>query len=275
MAGQVRTAAGEVVDKPGRELARDTALTVLRPLPYVGRGGEKLAGFFRTFPWNLADVHALDVGASTGGFTDYLLQGGAASVTCVDVGHGQLHQKLRQNPRVTNLEGVNARRLTATPLPQPSYGLITVDLSFISLRTVLPELWPLLEEEGLLVALIKPQFEASRREVGRGRGVIVDPAIHGRVRREIRVFVEATLPGARVVAEVPSPLAGADGNREFFIGIANRSNGTVQPADVTETGELAQAVQNFLPLQGPLLGRGIASGMDGEGRRGQGHRPAE
>jgi 23S rRNA (cytidine1920-2'-O)/16S rRNA (cytidine1409-2'-O)-methyltransferase len=262
LAGQVRTASGEMVDKPGREYARDADFSVLRPPPYVGRGGEKLAGFFQAFPWDLAGVHGLDVGASTGGFTDYLLQRGAASVTCVDVGHGQLHPRLLRDPRVTNREGVNARRLAAASLPRAAYGVIAVDLSFISLRAVLPELWPLLEGKGLLVALIKPQFEASRREASRGRGVIGDPAIHRRVREELAAFAVAALPASRIVAEVPSPLTGADGNREFFIGIARRTDGAADPADVGQFGDLAQALQGHLLAQGPLLGRGAAGDAD-------------
>jgi 23S rRNA (cytidine1920-2'-O)/16S rRNA (cytidine1409-2'-O)-methyltransferase len=248
MAGEVRTAAGDVVAKACRKLPGDTVLQIRKKPPYVSRGGEKLAGFFRCHRHALAGVHALDIGASTGGFTDYLLKNGAASVTCVDVGHGQLHLKLRQDPRVTNFEKVNARHLSAISLPRPCYDLIVMDLSFISLKTVLPATWPLLEGKGLLVALVKPQFEAGRREVSIGRGVITDPAIHRRVLGELRTFALDNLPGARIVAEVPSPLVGMDGNREFFLGIAiGQATDAAQIDDVFQARQLLQSTQNAAP----------------------------
>ena len=217
-AGQVRSGT-EVLDKPGREVRADLDLTVLTPSPYVGRGADKLAGFLEAFPLPLEGIHFLDVGASTGGFTDYLLQAGAASATCVDVGHGQLHYKLRQDPRVTNLERVNARQLHPDQLPRPAYGLVVMDLSFISLTKVWGAVWPLVEPGGHLVALVKPQFEAGKAEVDAGRGVIRDPAIHARVLAEIRAWAAREMEAAEEFGCCESPLKGADGNTEFLLGL--------------------------------------------------------
>ena len=176
MAGKVRHGT-EILDKAGKEYPVDLEVALEEPSPYVSRGAEKLAGYLATFPWEVAGKRVLDIGASTGGFTDFLLQAGATEATCVDVGHGQLHYKLRQDPRVTNLERVNARHLEPQQLPHPAYPLIVMDLSFISLKLILPVAWRFLEPDGLLVALVKPQFEAGKEEADRFRGVITDPAI--------------------------------------------------------------------------------------------------
>jgi 23S rRNA (cytidine1920-2'-O)/16S rRNA (cytidine1409-2'-O)-methyltransferase len=168
----------------------------------------------------------LDVGASTGGFTDCALQAGAASVVCVDVGRAQLHARLREDPRVTNLEQVNARHLQAADLPRPEFDAVVMDLSFISLRMVLPAVWPLVRTGGWLIALVKPQFEAGKTEVDQGRGIIRDPAIHQRVVDEIRTFAIGNLPGAAFVGTVDSPLAGTDGNREFLLALRRNPDGT-------------------------------------------------
>jgi 23S rRNA (cytidine1920-2'-O)/16S rRNA (cytidine1409-2'-O)-methyltransferase len=219
-AGQVRSGT-VVLDKPGREVKPDLPLEVTETYPFVSRGAEKLRGFLEAFPLPVAGLRFLDVGASTGGFTDFLLQAGAAEATCVDVGHGQLHYRLRQDPRVKNLERMNARHLRPADLPHPSYPLVVMDLSFISLTKVWPAVWPLVSPGGHLVALVKPQFEAGKAEVDAGRGVIRDPSIHQRVLDEMRAWVAAHLAGAVEIGCCESPLRGADGNLEFVCGWKN------------------------------------------------------
>ena len=208
----------ERVDKPGRLLPEDAPLRVEAPPPYVGRGGDKLRGFLDKFPLPIEGVDALDLGASTGGFTDCLLQAGARSATCVDVGYGQLHYKLRQDERVTNLERTNARNLIPGDLPLPEYTLIVMDLSFISLRKVLPVAWPLLGQDGHLVALVKPQIESRKEEAAHGKGIIRDETVRTRVLEEIKDFADENLPHAHLFAETESPITGTDGNVEYFLG---------------------------------------------------------
>ncbi|MGA2051788.1 MAG: TlyA family RNA methyltransferase [Opitutales bacterium] len=219
LAGQVRTGPDSVVAKAGQLLPAGSPLQVDHGPRFVSRGGEKLDAFFEQFPLDLAGAHVLDLGASTGGFTDCVLQRGAADVTCVDVGHSQLHPRLRADPRVTNLEKINARDLTAAPLPRADYDLVVLDLAFISLTKVLPAAWTRLRPGSHLVALVKPQFEATRAEASAGRGVIRDPAVQTRVLDEIRAFALAQLPGAALLGEMESPLRGGDGNREFLLGL--------------------------------------------------------
>ena len=207
----------ERLDKPGREFPADLDLTVEQPPRFVSRGGEKLAGAIERFALDFRDAHVLDVGASTGGFTDCALQSGAAGVVCVDVGRAQLHAKLRADPRVTNLEKINARHLTAADLPRSEFDFIVMDLSFISLKAVLPAVWPLLRPNGTLVALVKPQFEAGKTEVDKGRGVVRDPAVQEAALASVRDFALAELPAASLVGEMDSPITGTDGNREFLL----------------------------------------------------------
>lgn len=216
LAGQVRVA-GAAVSKAGAAVPDDADVTLAAPdHPYVGRGGVKLAHALDTLGVVADGRTALDIGASTGGFTDVLLQRGAARVAALDVGRGQLAWKLRQDPRVAVIEGVNARGLVSAALP-PAFravDLITIDVSFISLKLVLPPLPPLLAPDGDVIALVKPQFEAGRAEVGR-RGVITDDAVQRRVVDEVRAAADRI--GLRPVAETASPLAGSEGNREFFL----------------------------------------------------------
>jgi len=209
----------ERLDKPGRNLPADADLKVESPPRFVSRGGEKLEGFLNAFGLSVEGCHILDVGASTGGFTDCCLQRGALDATCVDVGRAQMHNKLVQDPRVTNLEKTNARHLAPGDLPRDAYERIVMDLSFISLTKVLPAVWPFLAGRGILVALVKPQFEARKDEVDAGRGIIRDPAIHRRVLDEVRDFALAELPAAELVGTVDSPIKGTDGNTEFLIGL--------------------------------------------------------
>ena len=198
-------------DKPGHQVAEDAELEVERPPRYVSRGGEKLANALEQLEVELDGRDAIDVGASTGGFTDYLLQHGVARVVAVDVGYGQLHPKLRGDPRVTVLERTNARELGELPF-RPD--LLVCDVSFISVRTALPPVLRLLEPGWDAIVLVKPQFEAGKGEVGRG-GVIRDADVHRRVLREV---VDAALGwGATTVGVVDSRLPGPKGNREFFV----------------------------------------------------------
>ena len=213
LAGQV-TVGGQVVSKAGAPVRADAAVALRAPdHPYVGRGGVKLAHALEAFAIPVAGRRALDIGASTGGFTDVLLQRGAASVVALDVGHGQLDWGLRTNPRVIVRERVNARTLTAADVPHP-VDLVTIDVAFISLRHILPALPPRLAASADVVALVKPQFEAGRDEVGRG-GLVTDPSVHQAV--IARVTGEAAAVGLRRVAMTPSPITGAAGNQEFFL----------------------------------------------------------
>ena len=218
MAGQVRHGT-ERLDKPGKEYPDDIMLALEQPPRFVSRGGEKLAAFLARFAVDLRGAHLLDVGASTGGFTDCALQAGAADATCVDVGRGQLHHRLRADPRVANLERVNARHLHPGDLPRAAYDAVVMDLSFISLKTVLPAVWPFLRPDGRLIALVKPQFEAGREEADRGRGVIRDDSVRETVLADGTAFALASLAGATVFGTMESPVPGSDGNREFLLGL--------------------------------------------------------
>jgi 23S rRNA (cytidine1920-2'-O)/16S rRNA (cytidine1409-2'-O)-methyltransferase len=171
----------------------------------------------------------LDVGASTGGFTDCALQAGATDVTAVDVGRNQLHPRLRADPRVTSLEKVNARHLQPGALPRAEYDVAVMDLSFISLKAVLPAVWRFLRSGGLLVALVKPQFEAGKAEADKGRGVIRDPAVQAEVLAGVTAFALRELAGAALLGSMTSPLTGADGNREFLLGL-RKTGGPGDPA---------------------------------------------
>lgn len=212
----------ERLDKPGKDFPADIELAVEQPPRFVSRGGEKLSGALQQFAIDLTGAHVLDVGASTGGFTDCALQAGAADVVCVDVGRAQLHAKLRADPRVTNLEKVNARHLKSGDLPRDDFDALVMDLSFISLRAVLPAVWPFLQSGGCLIALVKPQFEAGKAEVDKGRGVIRDPAVQAAVLAGVRDFALAELPGAELIGTMDSPITGTDGNREFLIALKKR-----------------------------------------------------
>lgn len=218
MGGRVRKGT-ERLDKPGKEFPNDIELSVDQPPRFVSRGGEKLQGFLDRFGIDLRGAHVLDVGASTGGFTDCALQAGAADVVCLDVGRAQLHARLRGDSRVTNLEQVNARHLKPGELPRETFDAIVMDLSFISLKSVLPAVWPFLRSDGILVALVKPQFEAGRAEVDKGRGVIRDPEVQERVLAEISSFSLENLPDAASIGTMDSPITGTDGNREFLLGL--------------------------------------------------------
>ncbi len=203
------------VDKAGQAVATDAAIEVKgRDHPWVSRGGVKLAHALEHFGWDVAGAVVLDVGASTGGFTDVALTKGAARVYAVDVGHGQLAWKLRQDPRVVVLEKTNARHLTGEQIPE-TVDLIVCDASFISLKTVLATPLTFAAPGARLVALVKPQFEAGPGEVGKG-GVVRDPAIHARVCEEAQAWLAAQ-PGWRVEGLTQSPITGPEGNIEFLL----------------------------------------------------------
>lgn len=217
MAGQVkineRTAA-----KPSDTVKPEDHLTLVAGEKYVSRGGQKLEHALRQFQLRVAGLTALDLGASTGGFTDCLLQAGAAKVHAVDVGQGQIAWKLRRDRRVVVMEKTNARHLTPADFPQPfgRFDLAVIDCSFISLQKILPPAVALLRPNGNIVALVKPQFEAGKAEADKGAGVITDPAVHERVLRELREFVTAQ-PGLCWRSLTESPLLGPAGNKEFLV----------------------------------------------------------
>jgi 23S rRNA (cytidine1920-2'-O)/16S rRNA (cytidine1409-2'-O)-methyltransferase len=218
MAGRVLHGT-ERLEKPGKDYPVDIELNVEQPPRFVSRGGEKLSGFLEKFAVDLRGAHMLDVGASTGGFTDCALQAGAVSAVCVDVGRAQLHAKLRADPRVTNLEKINARHLKPGDLPRREFDAVTMDLSFISLKAVLPAVWPFVRKGGILIALVKPQFEAGKTEVDKGRGVIRDRAVQDAVLADVTQFALAQLRGAVLIGSTDSSITGADGNREFLLGL--------------------------------------------------------
>ena len=203
------------IDKPGEQLAADATLALKgRDHPWVSRGGVKLAHALDYFRIAVEEKVALDIGASTGGFTEVLLARGARRVYAVDVGHGQLAWKLRQDPRVVARERLNARHLTRDDIPEP-VDLVTCDASFIGLNLVLPAPLALAAERAELVALVKPQFEAGRAQVGKG-GVVRDPEIQREVCERAAAWVAAQ-PGWAVVGIVESPILGPEGNREFLL----------------------------------------------------------
>jgi 23S rRNA (cytidine1920-2'-O)/16S rRNA (cytidine1409-2'-O)-methyltransferase len=208
--------------KAGEQVDESIELAVDQPPPYVSRGGEKLAHGLDALGVEVAGRDALDVGASTGGFTDVLLQRGAARVIALDVGHGQLHPRIRDDDRVTVLERVNARQLLQLPFAP---DLVTCDVSFISVRSALPPALALAADGWEALALVKPQFEAGRDEASKGGGVIRNREVHARVLREV---AEAALEwDAETVGVVDSGLPGPKGNREFFLHLRHREHPTL------------------------------------------------
>lgn len=215
-AGLVRVA-GEIADRPDQLVSPTAGIDLAGSKEFVSRGGEKLTAALDAFGLDPTGRVCLDVGASTGGFTDALLRRGARAVIAVDVGYGQLAWSLRQDPRVTVLERVNIRHLDRLPARA---DLAVIDVSFISLRLVLPRVRELVSPPGDIVALVKPQFEVGKGAVGKG-GVVRDPDQHRRVLSELRQFAEEN--GYTIAGEMPSPILGAKGNREFLLHL--RRNG--------------------------------------------------
>jgi 23S rRNA (cytidine1920-2'-O)/16S rRNA (cytidine1409-2'-O)-methyltransferase len=213
LAGRV-FAKNQRVDKPGTSIDESLELEVRGDsCPYVSRGGMKLAGVLAPLGIDPKDRVCADVGASTGGFTDVLLQSGAAKVYAVDVGNGQLHQKLRTDPRVVVREGINARLALAQVVDEP-VSLVVMDLSFISLTKVIPAVLPILDDGGSIVAMVKPQFELTPKEVGRG-GVVRDDSL--RLKAVETVITAAVALGLKVNGRMDSPVHGPAGNREIFV----------------------------------------------------------
>ena len=216
LAGQVMMGT-EKIDKASRMLPQDSQLIINRPPPYVGRGGLKLESFFEKNPLTIQGIDILDLGASTGGFSDFLLQHGARSATCVDVGHGQLHYKLRTDPKVINLEKTNLRHLLPEKLEFHPFPLVVMDLSFISLSKVLVRAWSFLSAGGCMIALVKPQFECTKIEADRGRGIIRDQSVRQRVLKQTLDFATDYLPDSVLYAQTESSPRGTDGNLEYFL----------------------------------------------------------
>ena len=213
LAGQV-TVDGRVVSKAGTAVAADARVELVQPdHPYVGRGGLKLAHALDTFGVRVDGREALDIGASTGGFTDVLLQRGASRVVALDVGHGQLDWRIRTDARVVVIEGLNARFLSMQDVPGP-VDLVVIDVSFISLTQILPRVPQVLRDGADVIPLVKPQFEAGRDEVGK-KGVVRDPEVQARAIE--RVTKAAAEVGLARIAMTPSPITGAEGNQEFLL----------------------------------------------------------
>jgi len=213
MAGNVRVG-DAVADKSGLRVADDAVLSVMERSRYVGRGGFKMEAALAHFGVDPTGRVCLDIGASTGGFTDCLLQHGAAKVHAIDVGHSQLDWKIRSDPRVVVREKLNARYLTREDIADP-IDICVIDVSFISLTLILPAAFPLLAPGGVILALIKPQFELSKEEVDIGRGVVRDLAAQQRAVDKIETFVRETM-GKTWVGVIESPILGGEGNREFL-----------------------------------------------------------
>ena len=213
LAGQV-VVDDQRVDKPGTRVAADAAIRLKgEPMPYVSRGGLKLEAALRNFQLDVRGAVCADIGASTGGFTDCLLQAGAARVYALDVGRAQLHARLRSDPRVVSREGVNARHLAPSDLPEP-VSVLVLDVSFISLTQVLPSTVGFLRPGGVTVALVKPQFEAGREQVGRG-GVVRDDAVRAEAVARVQKCMEQL--GLIPVGSLDSPVHGPAGNREILL----------------------------------------------------------
>ncbi len=225
MAGRVKVE-GQVVYRPGHMVDPDAEIELVAPAPYVSRGGEKLAGALIDFRVDPSGMVCLDVGSSTGGFTDCLLKHGATRVHCVDVGKGQLDWQLRNDPRVVVHEGINARYLTYDDIGE-QVDLTTIDVAFISLRLIIPPLSDIVGVRGEIVALIKPQFEAGRENVTRG-GVVRDPVVHRAVLHNLADFITAATPW-RVINATHSPLRGPAGNIEYFFHLRRGGEGQSLP----------------------------------------------
>ena len=241
MAGQVRVN-GQVALKPADRFSSEVEIQVDRGPRYVSRGGEKLEAALEAFQLTeLGGMVCVDVGASTGGFTDCLLQHGAGKVYAVDVGYGELHWKLRNDPRVVVMERTNARYVEGFPEP---IALVTIDASFISLRILLPATGKWLSEGGEVVALIKPQFEAGRQEVNRGDGVIQDPLIHRRVLAEVLGY--AREDRFAIKGLIRSPLKGPKGNTEFLAHLVFAGSSSEEPPG---SDDLAEWIDQVMPEQ--------------------------
>lgn len=212
----LRQETGQPVDKPSRPIAAAEELAVIDPPRFVSRGGDKLQHLISALSLKVKECHALDIGASTGGFTDCLLQNGAATVTAIDVGHHQLHPAIRSHPAVRSIEGINARQLDELTLEPQLFDIVTADVSFISLELIMEAAWRRVAAKGWLGVLIKPQFELGRQILQRHKGVIRDEQLQASARDKILAFANDRLPTARLIDCIDSPIFGGDGNREFL-----------------------------------------------------------
>ena len=253
MAREVRVN-GRMVDKAGTLIARDATCELAGPsaeLRFVSRGGLKLERALDAFGLDPAQCVCLDIGASTGGFTDVLLRRGARRVYAIDVGHGQLAWTLQTDPRVVVMDRTNIRHLTSLP---DTGDCAVIDVSFISLRLVLPRVAALLRPGGWIVALVKPQFEAGRAEVARGAGVITDPAVHRRVLLDLLAWLQSSMPpsGPQLAAKglVASPITGRDGNREYLLWLCRTSGDphTAFPAAMLGEAEVDAALHDAFAI---------------------------
>jgi 23S rRNA (cytidine1920-2'-O)/16S rRNA (cytidine1409-2'-O)-methyltransferase len=231
---------GSVADKPARLVASREPIELCGPPPlYVSRGGDKLQAALQRFAIDVRGLRALDAGASTGGFTDCLLQSGAASVIALDVGRGQLHDKLRQDSRVINLERHDIRQVTLSNVGGRPVDVVTADLSFMSLTRAIPALTGAVAAAGAaVVALVKPQFEAGRVEASRGKGIIRDPGIHRRTLGEVARALSGS--GAVIMGAMPSPITGQAGNMEFLL------HAVANPPAAAHTGQPDLDVESML-----------------------------
>ena len=222
--GKVR-ADGAIVDKPSRKIPGDAKIEILEgsdALKYVSRAGLKIEAFLDKFEIPCQNLDIIDIGASTGGFTDCLLQRGAKSAVCVDVGTNQLHEKIKSDPRVKNLEKTDARNLTSEILGGGKFDILCADLSFISLEKVLPCVWPFVKVGGVAVLLVKPQFETPPALMRRTKGVIKDAEIQAAALGKIKSFILENFADALYLGDIPSPIRGGDGNVEYLLGVKKR-----------------------------------------------------
>lgn len=222
-AGKV-TVNGKIVSKASKRVSDNDLIELLEVLRFVSRAGEKLENFLKERPISIENKRCLDVGASTGGFTDCLLQRGAAHVTCVDVGHDQLHRKIAESPKVVNIEGVNAKNIDTIELPYKTYEIAVIDVSFISLTYILEQVWGLVEPGGVLIALVKPQFEVGKAIIQKNKGVIKDKESIELALNKVRSFITENLTEVTRYSEEESSLPGSDGNIEFLIALDKKTN---------------------------------------------------
>lgn len=212
---------GKLIDKPSRKLADDAEITIADDCAstrFVSRAGLKLEAFLQTFAIDLTSAHILDAGASTGGFTDCTLSRGASCAYCVDVGVGQLHKKLLDDPRVKNFEKTDIRDVSPEYLEHPPFDFICADLSFISLEKVFDTLWNCLKNDGTIVCLVKPQFETPPSVMRKNKGIIRDDLTRTQALAKIKNFIADNFPLAQPIGEIESPIKGGDGNVEYLIG---------------------------------------------------------
>lgn len=215
-------ACGKIIDKPSRKIPADSEIEIIKDantLKYVSRAGLKIEAFLDAFKIDPSELDIIDIGASTGGFTDCLLQRGAKYAACVDVGVNQLHEKIKSDPRVKNLEKTDARNLSSEILDGKTFDILCADLSFISLEKVIPSVWQFLKDGGIAIFLVKPQFETLPEFLRRTKGIIKDAEIQQNALNKIKNFLKENYPNSQYIGDIPSPIKGGDGNVEFVLGV--------------------------------------------------------